>query len=194
MTEAERTPAIEPRRRWVVVLPVLVAVCVWGVDQLVKAWVLRELPVGKHIEVFGEALQWVHVKNPGAAFSFGVNMTWIFTVISMVVLIVIVVLVRRLRSRGWAVFFGMLLGGVLGNLTDRLFREPGFAQGHVIDFIYTPWMMPAVYNIADIAICSAMGLMVILTFMGIHIDGSKSSKKTRGSAEDDTAHAQQGAS
>ena len=48
--------------------------------------------------------------------------------------------------------FGLLLGGVLGNLTDRLFREPGFGVGHVVDFIYTPWMMPAIFNVADIAI------------------------------------------
>jgi signal peptidase II len=69
--------------------------------------------------------------------------------------------------------FGLLLGGVLGNLTDRLFREPGFGIGHVIDFISTPWLIPAIYNVADIAIVSSMVLFMILTIRGVGLDGSR---------------------
>src|SRR5690606_959814 len=68
------------------------------------------------------------------------------------------------------------LGGVLGNLTDRLFREPSFGLGHVIDFISTPWMIPAIYNIADICIVSSMGLFILLTILGINLDGTRATK------------------
>jgi signal peptidase II len=73
-------------------------------------------------------------------------------------------------------FLGLLLGGTLGNLTDRLFRTPGFPQGHVVDFISTPWMMPAIYNIADIAIVTSVGIFVIVSIRGIGIDGSRQTR------------------
>ena len=81
--------------------------------------------------------------------------------------------VTRVRSRLWAVVLGLLLGGVLGNLTDRLFREPGFPVGHVVDFISTPWMMPAIYNVADIFIVAMMIAVALLVLLGLHIDGTR---------------------
>lgn len=121
--------------------------------------------------VLGEFLQWHFVRNPGAAFSMASGQTWIFTIFASVVVFVILWQIRKLRSVWWALFLGLLLGGVLGNLTDRLFREPGFPEGHVIDFIYTPWMMPAIYNIADIGIVTGMIVFVAVTFFGVSIDG-----------------------
>ncbi|MGZ8804378.1 MAG: signal peptidase II, partial [Microbacterium sp.] len=79
----------------------------------------------------------------------------------------------RVRSRIWAVVLGLLLGGVLGNLTDRILREPGFAVGHVIDFINTPWMMPAIYNVADIFIVTMMISVALLVLIGLHLDGTR---------------------
>src|SRR5690606_23405819 len=79
---------------------------------------------------------------------------------------------KRIRALSWALVFGMLLGGVLGNLTDRLFREPSFGMGHVIDFIQV-WGFPAIFNIADIFIVSSMGLFVILSLRGIRLDGTR---------------------
>jgi len=67
----------------------------------------------------------------------------------------------------------MLLGGALGNLLDRLFREPGFGRGHVVDFISTPWMMPAIYNIADSFICISMVIFVLLVIFGVNLDGTR---------------------
>lgn len=123
---------------------------------------VSNLTEGVTVPVLGEFLQWHFVRNPGAAFSFATGMTWVFTVLAVVVVGVIVWQIRRLRSLPWAVFLGLLLGGVLGNLLDRLTREPGFPEGHVIDFILTPWMWlgfnPAIYNIADMAIVVAMVL------------------------------------
>ena len=83
----------------------------------------------------------------------------------------------RVRSRLWAVVLGLLLGGVLGNLTDRMLREPGFAVGHVIDFINTPWMWfwtnPAIYNVADIFIVTMMISVALLVLIGLHLDGTR---------------------
>lgn len=152
-----------------------VVVLIYVADQLSKNWVVANLPEGESVPVLGDALQWHFVRNPGAAFSFATGATWVFTILAVVVVGVIVWQLRRLGSRLWALFFALLLGGVLGNLTDRLVRDPGFPVGHVIDFILTPWMWPwmnpAIYNVADIAIVSAMILFVIITLVGLPIDG-----------------------
>lgn len=138
---------------------------------------------GERIPVLGEFLVVYFVRNPGAAFSFAEGATWIFSILAAAVSVTIIVLARRIRSRLWALVFGLLLGGVLGNLTDRLFREPSFGLGHVIDFISTPWMLPAIYNIADICIVVSMGIFILLTILGVGIDG------TRSRASDDAATA-----
>ncbi|BDZ53301.1 hypothetical protein GCM10025870_03740 [Agromyces marinus] len=132
-------------------------------------------------------LQWQFVRNPGAAFSIASGMTWVFTILAAAVITVIIWFARRIRSIAWALVFGLLLGGVLGNLTDRLLREPGFGIGHVIDFISTPWMLPAIYNVADIAIVSSMILFMILTIRGIGLDGSRPEKSPAATAGADPA-------
>lgn len=159
------------------------AVLVYAVDQLTKNWVVANLPEGRSVPVIGEVLQWHFVRNPGAAFSLASGATWLFTLLAVVVVGAIVWQIRHLGSRTWAVFFALLLGGVLGNLTDRLTRDPGFPVGHVIDFISTPWLFPwplspAIYNVADIGIVSAMVLFVLITLIGLPIDGSPRAKKT----------------
>ncbi|MFF8819253.1 signal peptidase II [Leucobacter sp. NPDC015123] len=159
-----------------VLVPLLlgaVAATVLVTDQLVKNWVVATLPEGETVPVLGGFLQWHFVRNPGAAFSIASGQTWIFTILSVIVVGVIIWQIRRLRSVPWALFLGLLLGGVLGNLTDRLTREPGFPEGHVIDFILTPWMMPAIYNIADIGIVSGMILFVLITIFGLSIEGGR---------------------
>ena len=118
-------------------------------------------------------LQLHFVRNPGAAFSLASGSTWIFSIIAAAVVVFIVWFARRIYALAWGLVFGLLLGGVLGNLTDRLLREPGFGLGHVIDFISTPWMLPAIYNVADIAIVSSMAIFMILTIRGIGLDGNR---------------------
>lgn len=149
------------------------AVSALAVDQLTKYLVVSSMVEGERIPVLGELLVLHFVRNPGAAFSFAEGATWIFSILAAVVSVTIVVLARRIRSRLWAVVFGLLLGGVLGNLTDRLFREPSFGLGHVVDFISTPWMLPAIYNVADMAIVVSMAVFILLTILGIGIDGSR---------------------
>jgi signal peptidase II len=146
--------------------------------------------VGVANPVLGDFLQFYFVRNPGAAFSIASGSTWIFSILAAIVTIVIIVFARKIRSIAWAVVFGLLLGGTLGNLTDRLTQVNArgvveFGHGLVIDFIYTPWMLPAIYNIADIAIVSSMCLLVILTLAGIHIDGTRDVRKKRSSSSTD---------
>ncbi|TQL48142.1 signal peptidase II [Homoserinimonas aerilata] len=161
---------------------VVVALLVYGADQLSKAWVVAELIPREHNEVLGELLQFVFVKNSGAAFSLASGSTWIFSIAASAVTIFIVLFAHRIRSIGWAVLFGMLLGGTIGNLTDRLFREPGFGVGHVVDFIQV-WGFPAIFNIADIFIVSSMGLFIILTIRGIGLDGTRHESREASDAE-----------
>jgi signal peptidase II len=169
----KKTPA-GPRRGRALVLLAVLAVAALALDQFTKYLVVSTLPLGEQVKVLGDLLILQFVKNPGAAFSLAAGSTWIFSILATVVTVAILVLAHRIRSIGWAVVFGLLLGGVLGNLTDRLFREPSFGLGHVIDFISTPWMIPAIYNIADICIVSSMGLFIILTLRGVNIDGTRS--------------------
>lgn len=123
--------------------------------------------------MLGEFFQLYYVRNPGAAFSLGSDVTWIFTIALSVVAVVIVWKAFSLRSRLWGVVLGALLGGVLGNLTDRLFREPGFPMGHVVDMISLPWMMPAIFNVADVFIVSGMISVALLIVFGLRFDGTR---------------------
>jgi signal peptidase II len=167
--EARTAAKASPR---VLIVLVLVAIAALILDQGSKYFVVTNLKPDEVVPVVGDLLQFQFVKNPGAAFSIGNAYTWIFSILASAVTIFIVWFARRIRSLGWAIVFGLLLGGVLGNLTDRLFREPGFAIGHVIDFLRIP-LLPAIFNIADTAIVVSMGLFLILTLRGVALDGSR---------------------
>jgi len=165
------------RPHWAVLLIVgIAAVVIYVGDQLSKAWVVANLMEGLRTPILGDFLVFQFARNPGAAFSFATGATWVFSLLAAGVVAAIIINARKIRSVAWAVVFGLLLGGTLGNLTDRLFREPGFGQGHVIDFISTPWMMPAIYNVADSAIVVSMVLLVILVLFGVQLDGTRARK------------------
>lgn len=173
VTEPQPTTAGKPgvSVRALVVLAV-VAVFVYLVDRFSKFLVVENLELGKTVDVIGVLLQFRYVENPGAAFSLGSGSTWIFAIIATAVAIFILIFARRIRATGWAVLFGLLLGGNLGNLTDRLTRPPGFGVGHVVDFLQI-YAFPAIFNIADVAIVSSMGLFIILTVRGVGLDGKR---------------------
>ena len=160
-----------------------VAVVVYALDQFTKYLVVTNLNVGDDVPVLGPVLQLVFVKNAGAAFSLASAYTWFFSIVACAVTVFIIWFARRIRSVGWAVLFGMLLGGTTGNLTDRLFREPAFGQGHVIDFI-SVYGFPAIFNIADSFIVASMGLFIILTLRGIGLDGERAVKTPTGAGTD----------
>ena len=172
------------RRRALFVALAAIAVVSYAADQLSKAWAVRTLTDEPPRSIIGTALQLDLIRNPGAAFSVGTGSTWVLTLIAVVVLVVIVRTSRRLGSTGWAWALGLLLGGALGNLTDRITREPGFGQGHVVDFInYNGWFIG---NVADIAIVSAAVLIGLLAVTGRGVDGSRETREpaSRGRHED----------
>lgn len=159
----------------------LVALSVFVLDQITKFLIVKNLDEGQQFDVLGPVLQFHFVRNPGAAFSLASGSTWIFSIIAGGVTLFILWYARRIRSMAWAVLFGMLLGGTVGNLTDRLFREPGFGVGHVVDFLQV-WGFPAIFNVADSFIVASMGLFLILSLRGIRMDGRRSD--VRNSDED----------
>ena len=154
----------------------LVAVVVYLLDQVTKFLIVSSLTEGEQVKAIGQILQFHFVKNSGAAFSIASGSTWIFSIAASAVTVFIIGFARRIRSVAWAVLFGMLLGGTTGNLTDRLFREPGFGVGHVIDFILVQGF-PAIFNIADSFIVASMGLFILLTIRGVGLDGRRTSDR-----------------
>ncbi len=160
----------EPRRRRVGLFA-LVAVAVVLVDQISKLLIVAHMAGRSPIRLLGGLLTITYTRNPGAAFSLGTGFTVIFTAVAAAVVVVIIRSARRLYSIAWAVAFGCLLGGAVGNLVDRMLRAPGPGRGHVVDWIQLPHF--AVFNLADSAIsCSAVG-MVLLTVLGRDMDGSR---------------------
>lgn len=153
------------------------AVLVYGFDQLTKILIVANMTEGQQVDVLGQVLQFHFVKNSGAAFSLASGSTWIFSIVAAGVAFFIVWYARKIRSIPWALLFGMLLGGTAGNLTDRLFREPSFGLGHVVDFLQV-WGFPAIFNIADSFIVASMGLFIILSVRGVRLDGRRLPKPT----------------
>lgn len=153
----------------------LVAVGVYGLDQLAKFLVVSGLEVGDVVPVLGELLQLHFVTNSGAAFSLASGFTWVLSLVAVGVIGFIIWFARRIQSVAWAITFGLVLGGAFGNVTDRLFREPGFGVGHVVDFIQI-WGFPAIFNVADIAVVTGMGLFLLLTLRGVGLDGKRHGK------------------
>ncbi|MEA5456896.1 signal peptidase II [Sinomonas sp. JGH33] len=150
------------------------AVVAYAFDQLTKLWVTSAMAEGERIAVLPPLLHWYYIRNSGAAFSIGENVTWVFSIIMTVVSVAIILYARRVRSLGWAAALGLVLGGALGNLTDRLFREPSFGMGHVVDFIQLPNF--AIFNVADSCVVTGVALICLLTLLGIGADGSRHGK------------------
>ncbi|MFC8129228.1 signal peptidase II [Streptomyces sp. NPDC057302] len=147
-----------------------VAVLAYALDLVTKMIVVAKLEHHEPIEIIGDLLQFNAIRNAGAAFGMGEAFTVIFTCIAAAVIVVIVRLARKLYSLPWAIALGMLLGGALGNLTDRIFRAPGVFEGAVVDFIAPKGF--AVFNLADSAIVCGGFLIVILSFRGLDPDGT----------------------
>jgi signal peptidase II len=175
--EASAMPAlVRPSRN---LTPVLlgVAASVWVLDQVTKLLIVHVMASHSDVRLLGGALTITYTRNPGAAFSFGTGSTWVFTLIAVAVAVVIVRTSRHLESTPWALCLGGLLGGAVGNLTDRVFRAPHPFQGHVVDFIKPSHF--AVFNVADSAItCSAIG-MVLLSLLGLELDGRRRARRLR---------------
>jgi signal peptidase II len=168
--ESPRAAAERPRGRRRIAVLFAVAAFAYLVDLVSKLLVVTRLEHHEPIEILGEWLKLDAIRNKGAAFGFGQAFTIIFTVIAAAVIVVIFRLARKLYSLPWAVALGLLLGGALGNLTDRIFRAPGVFEGAVVDFIAPKHF--AVFNLADSAIVCGGILIVMLSFRGLDPDGT----------------------
>jgi signal peptidase II len=142
-----------------------VAWFVWVLDLATKLWAVNTLSDRSNIKVIGDFFQLTLVRNPGAAFSVAEGATIFLTLFGFLVMGVIFYYSTKITSRGWSVVLGLAMGGILGNLVDRVFREPGVLRGHVIDWLQIPnW---PVFNIADTAIVAAAALSMILSLRNI---------------------------
>lgn len=168
------SPATTPRERRLspraLGLLAAIALVAYGLDQGTKYLVESNLKLGETVPLLGEVLQLHYVTNAGAAFSLATGFTWVLSIVGVGVIVFIIAFARRIRSLAWATMFGLVLGGAFGNITDRLFRPPGFAVGHVVDFIQVIYF-PAIFNVADIAVVSAMGLFLLLSLRNVGLDG-----------------------
>ncbi|MGY1847205.1 MULTISPECIES: signal peptidase II [unclassified Blastococcus] len=171
-------PPGRPRTRLLLTLAAVVLLA----DLVTKLVVVATIEPGEDIRLLGGALYLTHLRNTGAAFSFAQGATVVFSLIAIVVAVVIVRTARRLRSTGWAVALGLVLGGAVGNLIDRIFRDPGFLRGGVVDFVsvFGPGgsVFPA-FNVADSAIVCGGILGAVLALRGIEFDGTRSGAEER---------------
>ena len=151
------------------------------VDLITKLVVVATIEPGEDIRLHGGALYLTQWRNVGAAFSFAEGATLLFSLVAVAVAVVIVRTARRLYSTGWAITLGLVLGGAAGNLIDRIFRDPGFLRGGVVDFVsvfgpdarYFP-----VFNVADSAIVCGGILGALMALRGIEFDGSRAKDRT----------------
>ena len=169
---AGRTPSV----RVAVAALVGVAVVIVALDQWTKQLALDGLADGRVVPILGGLIYLDLTHNAGAAFSLGRGFTFVFPVIAILISAAILWLSRTVRSWPWAVAMGLVLGGAVGNLGDRLFRTPGPFRGHVVDFIsaFAPNAEKfPIFNIADSALTVGVVLAIALELFGFRRDGTR---------------------
>ncbi len=163
------------QRKWLTIT----ALIVFLLDYSTKFLAINYLSDGP-IKIFGDFLKLKLVFNSGAAFSLASSGTIFLSTFSIIMVAVIFYFSRKVHSTPWAIALGLVLGGIFGNLADRIFRTPGGLQGEVVDWIQIPnW---PVFNIADTAVVSAAILITILSAK--NIDFYDKSKKNEGSSDE----------
>ena len=148
------------------------AIGVITLDILTKALALRFLEIYEPVPVLPGILNFTLAFNDRAAFSLGGANTWVFTLLAALACLFLLWFGPKFKTKNWLILGGLALGGVGGNLIDRLFRDPGFPNGHVVDFIQIPFNFP-IFNIADMAISSAAFLIALKVVRGDKFGGSK---------------------
>jgi len=143
------------RRLWILIASIVVA------DQLTKHWALNRLSGDRTIDLVG-SLRFNLAFNKGMAFSQATGAGPIIGALGFVIVIVMVLWLRRSATGAAAVAAGMIVGGAIGNLIDRLFRGDAWLRGAVVDFIDLQWF--PVFNIADSAISLGAMLMIVASF------------------------------
>lgn len=154
------------------ILALSVSAVIIFLDQLTKMLVLRFMTEYQYVPIIGDYFGLRLVFNDRAAFSLGGGNTWIFTLMSTLAMLALIYFVPRFHSKSWLIMGGIALGGVVGNLIDRLTKEPGFPNGHVVDFVQIPFNFP-IFNIADMAISTMAVLFAVRLIRGDVIGGKK---------------------
>lgn len=165
-TDVPPASGTQPQRgRWrLTAWALLIAVVVVLIDQGTKTWAEATLSDHARIPLIGDLLGLQLAYNPGAAFSFGEGSTWVFALIAVAATVTAIVFAFRVQRPGWAVVIGALGGAAASHAGDRLFRAPGFARGHVVDFLaYGNWFIG---NVADIVIVTAAIAGALLMLRG----------------------------
>jgi signal peptidase II len=170
-----------PTRKRALLVFGVIAVLGYAADLVSKVLAVEHLTGRDPVPVVGDVLTLYLARNPGAAFSTGTSYTIVLTFVAVAAGVAVLWMSRRLRSIGWAIGLGFLMAGVLGNLTDRLFRSPGVFRGHVVDFLRLPnW---PIFNVADICINVAAGVIILQAVRGISVNGSRTQREDPGTPD-----------
>ncbi|MFC7244900.1 signal peptidase II [Catellatospora aurea] len=190
--ESEREPEHSPRRIGRgPALSVLVGMAGFAIvlDLVTKEWATK-LDPHEPIRLLGGAVYMSLTRNSGAAFSLLEDHTYIFPIIALIVLGALGFMARRLRSLPWAIALGMIVGGVVGNLIDRVFRAPAPFHGHVVDFISVfdaHGRAFPIFNVADMALVGGVSLAILLELQGRQRDGSRITSEKDTATDDEPA-------
>ncbi|MFT4262714.1 MAG: signal peptidase II [Nocardioides sp.] len=142
------------------VVAAVAAIVGLGVDQLTKSLAVARLSDGEPRHLIGSLLQLHLTRNPGAAFSTGTGLTVLLSCVAIVAAVVVAwLVVAKTTDLLWGLAFGLLEAGILGNVVDRMVREPSPFRGHVVDFLELPhW---PIFNVADCCITVAAALIIL---------------------------------
>jgi signal peptidase II len=162
---------LRTRRIWALTVMFCVAVSVLAADAISKQQVLARLPGHPPVRLLHGLLTLDLTFNAGAAFGVGTSYTAVIALIVCGVIVYIIRTARRLRSLAWTIALGLLLGGAMGNLGDRLFRAPGLLRGRVVDWLNLPHF-PWTFNLADASVTCAAVLIAVLALRGVRMDGT----------------------
>ncbi len=153
---------------------IIVSTLIFAFDLVTKNWASSYLQFREPVKILGDFLKLTYGTNPGAGFSFATDATVLLSTLKLCVAAFIIYFMRKVESKSWALGLALLLGGVMGNLWDRITRPPGLWRGEVIDWIQLPnW---PIFNIADSAIVCAGLLMTVLTMRNIQPYGFDAGK------------------
>lgn len=165
---SEQTKVISSRQ--INVLAIGLASLIVLIDQLIKELLIATLEPQVSYPFLGEVVRLYLTFNEAAAFSIGFGQTWIFAVLAIVASLAVLWYLSKIHTRSWAILAGVALGGIVGNLIDRLTRDGGWGNGLVVDYIQIPFNF-AIFNLADVAIVSAAVIIALRVSLGHKLGG-----------------------
>ncbi|WP_051951788.1 signal peptidase II [Actinacidiphila yeochonensis] len=151
-----------------------------AVDQVTKAVAAVAVEGHQPSHALGGAVTFTAFRNSGAAGSFAPHATLVFTLLALGVLAFVARTAGSVRSTGWAVGLGLVFAGAGGNLTDRLFRTPGFGRGAVLDFIQVGHS--GIFNLADQCVTAGALTILVQTFRGVPMRARRPSPRVASGA------------